>query len=53
MEMETSKREGEMQDWTKSVAGGTWFRFLADGTKEILFPAVGSVPALVITEKAR
>jgi hypothetical protein len=42
----------DMKGWTKSVAGGTWFRFMPNGTKQILFPAVGSVPALVITECA-
>lgn len=35
--------------WTKSAAGGTYFRF-EGSTKFILFPAIGSTPELVITE---
>jgi hypothetical protein len=29
--------------WIRSVAGGTFFRFLADGTKEVRFPAIPGV----------
>lgn len=35
-------------DWIKSPVDGTSFRFV-DGVKQVRFPAVGSVPELVIT----
>lgn len=40
---------GGSDEWIKSVIGGTSFRFV-DGVKQVKFPAVGSVPELIITE---
>lgn len=40
---------GGTDEWIKSVVGGTYFRFV-DGVKQVKFPAVGSVPELIITE---